>query len=170
MRFATLALTLGAMLAVTGCSRFGSDSGLNPFGWFRSTPSVPTTLEPKGGWKTQAEDPRQPVPQILSASFQPLNEGALLMVRAFAPVKGWWDLEIITERVQPEGQLRPDDDGILRLVVVGNPPLPDSPEARMPANPQVDAINVALPISTTQLSRMRGLEIRSATGGLALKP
>lgn len=169
MRIATLALTLGAVLLASGCSRFGSDSGLNPFGWFGGGSRAPATLEPEGGWARQGED-RQPVPQILSAALEPLNEGELLMVRAFAPVKGWWDLELITERVQPAGQLRPDDDGILRLVLVGNPPLPDSPEAAMPANPAADVLTVALPISTIQLSRLRGIEIRSASGGVALRP
>ena len=59
MRVATLALTLGAVLAATGCSRFGSDSGLNPFGWMGGGSQQPTTLEPKGGWKTEQQDGRQ---------------------------------------------------------------------------------------------------------------
>lgn len=170
MRFATLALTLTVALGVSGCSRFGSDSGLNPLGWFRSGSSQPTTLEPRGGWVTQDQDYRPLVPQILSAGFEPINEGKLLIVTGFAPVKGWYDLEIKTERVQPAKQLRPDDDGILRLVLVGSPPLPGSPEAAMRANPQVDRLNVALPISNVQLSRLRGIEVRSATGGVSLRP
>ncbi len=85
MRIVTLALTIGTVIAASGCSRFGSDSGLNPLGWFGGE-KAPTTLEPKGGWKSKADDPRQPVPQILSASFQPMNEGKLLVVQAFAPV------------------------------------------------------------------------------------
>ncbi|WBU61234.1 hypothetical protein [Paracoccus albus] len=170
MRIATIALTLGAVIAASGCSRIGSDSGLNPLRWFGGGSQAPTTLEPRGGWTTQADDPRQPVPQILSAGFSPMNEGQLLVVQAFAPVKGWWDLEIITEEIQPAGQLRPGLDGILRLVLVGNPPLEGSPEASLPANPQVDQMNVALPISTIQLSRIREIQIRSATGGVSLRP
>ncbi|SDD64035.1 hypothetical protein SAMN05421538_102108 [Paracoccus isoporae] len=169
MRIATLALTLGAVLLASGCSRFGSDSGLNPLRWLGGGSRIPATLEPEDGWARQ-DEARQPVPQILSAGMEPLNEGELLVVRAFAPVKGWWDLEIVTERVQPANQLRPDDDGILRLVLIGNPPLPDSPEAAMPANPAADVLTVALPISTIQLSRLRGIEIRSASGGVALRP
>lgn len=169
MRIATFALTLGAILAVSGCSRFGSDSGLNPFGWFGGS-RAPTTLEPRGGWKEQADDPRELVPQILSAGFQPMNEGKLLVVQAYAPVKGWWDLEIVTEEVQPENQLRPGLDGVLRLVLVGNPPLTGSPEASMAANPQVDQMTVALPISTIKLSRIREIQIRSASGGVTLRP
>lgn len=170
MRVATLALTLAAVLAATGCSRFGSDSGLNPLGWMGGGSTQPTTLEPKGGWKTEQEDGRQLVPQILSAGFQPLTEGKLLVVRAFAPVKGWWHVELISARVQPAGQMRPDDDGILRLRLVGNPPLAGSPEAQMPANLQVDVLNVALPLSTIQLSRLRGIEIQAASGGVSMKP
>ncbi len=89
---------------------------------------------------------------------------------SFAPVKGWWNVELISARAQPVGQMRPDDDSILRLRLVGNPPFPDSPEARMPANPQVDVLNVALPLSTVQLSRLRGIEIQAATGGVSMKP
>ncbi|TKW67136.1 MAG: hypothetical protein DI616_08695 [Paracoccus denitrificans] len=169
MRIATIALTTCTVLAASGCGRFGSDSGLNPLGWFGGK-QAPTTLEPRGGWQTQSDDPRDPVPQILSAGFQPMNEGRLLVVQAFAPVKGWWNLEIITEEVQPENQLRPGLDGILRLVLVGNPPLTGSPEASMPANPQVDQLTVALPISTNQLSRIREIQIRSASGGVSLRP
>ncbi|MFV0410429.1 MAG: hypothetical protein ACK5LJ_12275 [Paracoccus sp. (in: a-proteobacteria)] len=165
MRIVTIALTLGAVLGLSACS---GDSGWNPLNWGK--PSAPTTLEPRGGWKTADEDPRQPVPQILSAGFQPLNEGKLLTAQAFAPIKGWWGLEIITERAQPAGQLRPDGDGILRLILVGNPPLLGSPQAALPANPQVDELNVALPISTIQLSRLRGIELRSASGVTSLKP
>ena len=40
----------------------------------------------------------------------------------------------------------------------------------MPANPQVDVLNVALPLSTLQLSRLRGIEIQAATGGVSMKP
>ncbi|MFV0292100.1 MAG: hypothetical protein ACK5II_02300 [Paracoccus sp. (in: a-proteobacteria)] len=169
MRIATIALTLGIILAVSGCSRLGGDSGLNPLGWGRS--SAPTTLEPRDGWNdTRADDLRQPVPQILSVGMLPLSEGKLLVVRAFAPYKGWWDLELITERAQLSDQLRPDDDGILRLILLGHPPLPNSPESHMPANPQVDVLNIALPLSTIQLSRLRGIEIRSAQGRVTLKP
>ncbi|MDO5642695.1 MAG: hypothetical protein Q4G26_09975 [Paracoccus sp. (in: a-proteobacteria)] len=169
MRIVTIALTLGAVLAVSACNRIGSDSGLNPLRWFGGE-TTPTTLEPRGGWTLQSDDPRQPVPQILSAGMQPLNEGKLLVVQAFAPVKGWWDLELITEEIQPEGQLRPGLDGILRLVLVGNPPLAGSPQAAMPANSQADQLTVALPISTNQLSRIREIQIRSGSGGVSLRP
>lgn len=107
MRVATLALTLGAVLAATGCSRFGSDSGLNPFGWMGGGSQQPTTLEPKGGWKTEQQDGRQLVPQILSAGFQPLTEGKLLVVRAFAPVKGWWGVELVSARVHRPARCAP---------------------------------------------------------------
>ena len=80
--------------------------------------------------------------------------------RAFARLKALDD----------EGNPCPDDDGILRLRLVGNPPLADSPEAQMPANPQVDVLNVALPLSTIQLSRLRGIEIQAASGGVSMKP
>ena len=169
MRIATLALTLTMTLAVAGCSRIGGDSGLNPLGWMRSTPKTLTTLEPKKGW-TSREDQRPLVPQILSAGMQPLNEGKLLIVSAFAPVKGWWDLEIISERRQPGGQLRPDDDGILRLMLVGLPPVADETIAVLPANPQSDVLTIALPLSTLQLSRLREIQIRAGQNGMSLKP
>lgn len=166
MRVSTLALPLALALAVTGCGRFGSASnssasGWNPMGWFGGE-SAPETLEPKGGYPDAKDDSRVPVPHILSAGFEPLNEGRLLLVRAIAPTKGWHDVELITERPQPTGQLRPDDDGVLRLVLVGNPPPADSADARRPANPAVDTLNVALPISTTKLERILAIEIRAA--------
>ncbi|MDO5606141.1 MAG: hypothetical protein Q4G25_13365 [Paracoccus sp. (in: a-proteobacteria)] len=170
MRIATFALTLGAVLIAGGCGRLGGDSGLNPLGWLRGGTQAPTTLEPRGGWLDRSTDTRETVPQILSANMQPISEGRLLVVQAFAPVKGWWDLRLVTERAQPAGQLRPDDDGILRLVLVGRPPLQGSPEAAMPANPQTDVLNIARPISTVQLSRLRGIEIRSASGVVTLRP
>ncbi|WBU54545.1 hypothetical protein [Paracoccus sp. SCSIO 75233] len=169
MRAATLALTLGTVLAITGCSRIGSDSGLNPLGWFGgSRPAA--TLEPEGGWATPERDARQPVPQILSVEMEPMNEGQILLVRAFAPVKGWYDLELITEELQPAGQLRPDGFGVLRLVLVGNPPAAEEATLPLAANPQVDILNIALPVSTIELSRIREIQIRSARGVTTLRP
>ena len=86
MRIATLALTLGAVLAASGCNRIGSDSGLNPLGWFRGGSNTPTTLEPKGGWKTKADVPRSPVPQILSANYQPTETVEALLAQVQAAV------------------------------------------------------------------------------------
>ena len=115
-------LCLCAVLA--GCS--GGGSGLNPMRWFGGgAPKKPQSLEPKGGYQT-ADDSRLPVPQILSARWEPTTEGRLLVVTAIAPTKGWWNVEMVTQTPQPTGRIRPDADGILRLRLLGLPPPPAS--------------------------------------------
>ena len=105
----------------------------------------PQTLEPKGGYART--DQRLAVPQVLSARWEPTVEGRLLVVTAIAPTKGWWDVALVTETPQPEGRVRPDADGVLRLRLVGSPPLTDDRSARLPAQPGPDTITVAFPIS-----------------------
>ena len=71
--------------ALAGCG----DSSLNPMRWFDrgSAPRGPQTLEPRGGYADT--DQRLPVPQVLSARWEPTVEGRLLVVTAIAPTKGW---------------------------------------------------------------------------------
>lgn len=167
MRYLTPALILTAV-TLAGCSRFGSDSGLNPFGWFRGSATQPTSLEPKTGWNATS-DLRSPMAQVLSARFEPLNEGRLLVVDAIAPTTGWWEVGLITQVSMPEGQLRPDENGVLRLAVVGNPPRPDSKDATRPSDPARDKISVALPISSVQLSRIREIVIQAQNNAISIR-
>lgn len=161
----TLSLLIGATI-LAGCGRLG-DSGWNPLRWSGGR-SAPADLAPEGGY-LQATDPRPGVPQILAADWQPLAEGRLLVVRGFAPTKGYHSAELVTKRPQPGDRLSPDPDGVLRLRFVAAPPAPQSPAARLVADPVTDPIIVALPLSFTQLASISAIEISGATGTIVLR-
>lgn len=145
-----------AALVLSGCGRIG-DSSWNPLSWGGGT-VAPDTLAPEGGYPVQG-DARPAIPQILGAEWQPLAEGRLLVLRGFAPVKGYHSAALVTARPQPSGRLAPDADGVLRLRFVAVPPMADAPAARLPASPPTDTITVALPITHAQLSRLTAIEI-----------
>ena len=152
----TLPLLIGALI-LSGCGRLG-DSGWNPFGWRGQTVTTTETLDPEGGYP-QAQDPRPAVPQILGAEWQPLSDGRLLVLRGFAPVKGYHSAALVRSVPRSGDQLQPDPDGVLRLRFVASPPPADNPVAALPANPATDAITVALPISFLRLSRLSAIQI-----------
>lgn len=155
----TLPLLIVAAL-VSGCGRFG-DSGWNPLSWGGGR-AVPSSLAPDGGYVT-GDDDSPAVPQILSAGWEPLSEGRLLVVRGLAPVKGYHSAELQSVRPQPGNRMTPDADGVLRLRFVATPPPADSAAARLPANPATDQIIVAMPLSFLQLSKIYAIEISGAT-------
>ncbi|WP_265502323.1 hypothetical protein [Paracoccus beibuensis] len=161
----TLSLLIGTAI-LAGCGRLG-DSGWNPLGWSGGSPA-PKDLAPEGGY-VQAVDVRPGVPQILSASWQPLAGGRLLVVQGLAPTKGYHSAELVTQRPQPGDRLSADPDGVLRLRFVAAPPAPNDPAARLPANPVTDAIVVALPLSFAQLATISAIEIAGANGAIALR-
>ncbi len=145
-----------ATMALVGCGRLG-DSRWNPLSWG----SAPVrTLEPEGGY-AQTSDTRPLIPQIAAARWEPLNEGRLLVVEGFAPVRGYSSVALVTAQPQPGGRLAPDADGVLRLRLVGVPPAPGS-AAALPARPGVDEIRTAMAISSVQLARIAAVEITSA--------
>lgn len=156
-------LCLCAVLA--GCG----DSSLNPMRWFDrgGAPRGPQTLEPRGGYADT--DQRLPVPQVLSARWEPTVEGRLLVVTAIAPTKGWWDVALVTETPQPAGRVRPGPDGVLRLKLVGAPPLAEDTAARMPAQPGADTLTVAFPLSNAALEWIDSVTISAALNGISLK-
>ena len=154
-----------ATLVLTGCGRLG-DSRWNPLNWGGGAPA--RTLEPEGGYG-QTSDERPAIPQITSARWEPLNEGRLLVVTGFAPVQGYSSVALVTARPQPGDRVSPDEDGVLRLRLVGVPPLPDSPAARLPARPGVDEITTALALSSVQLARITAVEISSAGNVVTLR-
>ncbi|WP_378943093.1 hypothetical protein [Paracoccus sp. R86501] len=154
----TLPLLIAAAL-VSGCGRFG-DSGWNPLSWGGGR-SAPATLAPEGGYVT-VDDQLPAVPQILSAEWEPLSEGRLLVVRGMAPTKGYHSAELMSVRPQPGNRMTPDADGVLRLRFVASPPPADSPAARLPASPATDQIVVGLPLSFLQLGKIYAVEISGA--------
>lgn len=154
----TMPLLIGALI-LSGCGRIG-DSGWNPLRW-RGAASTPETLAPEGGYQARA-DVRPGVPRIVSASWEPLAEGRLLVAQGLAPTKGYHSAALVTARSQPGGRLGPDEDGVLRLRFVALPPPAGSVAARLAADPQTDRIVVALPLSFRQLSRISGIEISGA--------
>ena len=151
-----------AAVALSGCGRLG-DSGWNPLSWG----SAPTrSLEPEGGY-AQVSDTRPDIPQITSARWEPLNEGLLLVVNGFAPVRGYSSVALVTARPMPGDRISPDADGVLRLRLVGVPPAPGT--AALPARPGVDEITAAMALSSVQLSRIAAVEITSAGNVVTLR-
>lgn len=161
----SLALLLVATTTLAACG----DSGLNPRTWFGGggRRAGPETLEPKGGYAVTT-DRRQSFPRISSARWEDVPGGRMLIVSGVAPTKGWWDVAIITEEDLPEGRIRGDAQGVLRLRMVGSPPFPDQVEARTPANPQVDTINTAITLTNSQLSRLRSVVVSGAGNSVTL--
>lgn len=156
---------IAACLILSACG----DSRLNPTRWFggERAPRAPETLAPPKGYQEKV-DARLPVAQILSALWEPTVEGRLLVVTAIAPTKGWWDVALVTEQPQPQGRVRPDADGVLRLRLVGAPPPADSAAARMPAQPGVDTLTVAFPLSSTTLRDIGSVTIAGGTNAISL--
>ena len=159
----TLPLLMGAVI-LSGCGRFG-DSGWNPLSWGPGRANE-LTLTPDGGYAAQ-RDPRPSVPQIISAKWEPLSDGRLLVVNGFAPVKGYHSAELVRAQLRPGNKLQPDDDGVLRLRFVAVPPEAGAP--RLAADPVRDPITVALPFSAQRLSRLNAIEIEGANQVITLR-
>lgn len=158
---------LATCAVLSGCGDGGSS--LNPFRWFAGdTQRGPETLEPKGGYKDRA-DSRIPVPQVVSARWEPTVEGRMLVVTAMAPTKGWYNVALITETPQPEGRVRPGPDGVLRLRLVGGPPPAGSTAARLPASPGADTLTVAFPLSAAALDQIDSIVVTGAANAVSLK-
>lgn len=163
MKTRSIALVLVAAVALTGCQ-----SRLNPVHWFGGTRSAgPATLEPEGGYVV-ASDPRQGFPRLTGARWEGVPGGRMLVVTGLAPTKGWWDVAILTEQPMPEGRIQADADGVLRLRMVGRPPLPDQAAGRMAANPQVDTITAAFMLTNQQLTRLRAVAVSGAGNSFTL--
>lgn len=166
MRKLTALLTISVLL-LAGCGGRFSDSGWNPLGWFGGD-APRETLEPERGYDS-AGDTRPGIPAITGARWEPTGEGRLLVVTAMAPTKGYSSVELITARPQPAGRISPDPDGVLRLRMVGLPPLPGSEAARLPARPETDEITAAMALSAVQLARITAVEISGAANVVTLR-
>ncbi|MBC9245976.1 hypothetical protein H4P12_04430 [Paracoccus sp. 11-3] len=157
-----------AALTLAGCGGRFSDSGWNPLAWGSGGSRGPSTLEPEGGYEASG-DLRPAIAQITSARWEPLNEGRLLVVTGLAPTKGYSSVALITTRAQPSGRISPDADGVLRLRLVGVPPLPESPQARMAANPVTDTITASMSLSHIQLAPISAVEITGASNVVTIR-
>ena len=155
---------IAACLVLSACG----DSRFNPTRWFggERAPRVETLAPPKG--YQEKPDSRLPVAQVLSAKWEQTVEGRLLVVTAIAPTKGWWDVALVPETPQPADRIRPDADGVLRLRLVGAPPAADSTTARMPAQPGVDTLTVAFPLSSTALRDIGTVVVTGGTNAVSL--
>lgn len=156
-----------SILLLAGCGGRFSDSGWNPLGWGGS-PAPRESLEPEGGYAA-AGDLRPGIPAITGARWEATNEGRLLVVTAMTPTKGYSSVALVTARAQPEGRISPDADGVLRLRMVGVPPLPESEAARLPASPASDEITAAMSLSSVQLARIVAVEIMGAGNAVTLR-
>lgn len=168
MQRKTLGYLVCAMLVLAGCGRMG-DSGMNPMRWFGGSPK-PQTLAPKGGYPVASSDDRVPVAHVAGAKWQPLYEGRMLVVNGLAASKGWWDVALVTEVPMPSGRIRPDENGVLRLRLVGKPPPPDTFAAANAPDPASDMLTVALTIPNAALPQLREVVITGATNTVTLRP
>lgn len=163
-----LLLSLVALSTLSACGGGSGDSSWKPWRWFGGgSDRGPGTLEPKGGYASQ--DGRELVGQVLTARLEPTDEGRLLVVTGLADQQGWWDIALETATPQPPGRLRPDSDGVLRLKLVGNPPIPGSPASMRPARPGADTVTVALALTTQVMGRIARIEVAGARNGITLK-
>lgn len=167
MRIRTLGILGCAVLLAAGCGRFG-DSRLNPLGWFGGS-NQPTTLAPEGGYPTVSTDGRVGLAQVTGAKWDPLYEGRLLVVTGLPATKGWWKVALVTEVPMPPGRITPDENGVLRLRLVGNPPAAGSAEARMAPHPASDTVTVAMTLSNETLANIREVVITGATNAVTLR-
>ncbi|MBP8931486.1 MAG: hypothetical protein KBG46_09455 [Paracoccus sp.] len=167
MRTRTFALIGCAMLVLAGCG--GPGSGWNPLGWMGDGSSEQQTLVPEGGYPTAVNDGRMPLAHVASAKWEPLYEGRLLVVTGLAQSKGWWEVALVTEVPMPKGRIRPDENGVLRLRLVGYPPPADTFEAANPTNPASDTITVGMTLSHASLANLREVVISGAGNAITLR-
>lgn len=164
-RRAATSLTITALL-LSGCGDRFSDSGWNPFGWFDGA-SGPTTLEPDRGYAAK-EASRPLIPRITSARWEGIGEGRMLVVTGIAPTKGYHSAELIPLRPQPRGRIAVGPDGVLQLQFVAFPPPPGTEAARLPTNPETDAITTAMAFSHTRLANFTRVEIIGGSNSVTL--
>jgi hypothetical protein len=158
-----------AVLLLVGCGRLG-DSSWNPMRWMGGSSKPPQTLVPEGGYTTDADDGRVPLAHVTGAKWDPLYEGRLLIVTGLGASKGWWNVGLVTEMPMPAGRIRPDENGVLRLRLVGKPPLPDSFASANPPSPASDTITTALTIPASVLPNLREVVISGAGNAITLRP
>ena len=161
----TLLMLACAAALLAGCGR--GDSSWNPLRWGSGQSSGPSTLAPAGGYAR--DEARPTVAQVLSARWEPLVEGRLLVVEGIAPTKGWWNAELVSNTQQATGKVLPDPDGVLRLRLLAVPPRPGSPDAGRAAQPASDTITAALTLSTGELRRIDAVEITGAANAITLR-
>lgn len=173
MKPISLAILTATALTLAGCGGGGSgsaSSGMNPFKWIGGSKQQPTTLAPEGGFPSQQKDGnRAPIAVVTGAHWQPLYEGRMLVVTGMAPTKGWWGAKLVTEVAMPEGRIRGDESGVLRLRLVGLPPLQNTYSASAPAQPATDTITVAMTLSHEALASIREVVITGGTNAVTLR-
>lgn len=172
-RMKTMAILTGAAVMLAACgggSGSGSaGSGLNPLGWFGGGSRQQTTLTPDGGYPTARQDGRAQIAQITGARWEPLYEGRMLLVEALPNTKGWWAAELVTELPMSEGRIRGDENGVLRLRLVGLPPLSDTYPAAVPAQAPTDTLTVSLTLPHEALASIEQVVITGAGNSVTLR-
>lgn len=170
MQVRTFAIMAAATLALAGCSGGGNAmSRLNPFTWFGGGAQAPDSLAPDGGYPTVREDNTHLLARVLSARWEPLYEGRMLVVTGLPATKGWWATRLVTERPMPEGRLRGDENGVLQLRLVGLPPLDNSFPASAAAQAPADVVTVGMTLPHEALASIREVVITGAGNSIALR-
>lgn len=138
-------VVLGLAVAVAGCAGV-RQSKLNPFNWFRKSQPRETIVLPG-----EKKDPRPLVDTVLSMTVEPIPGGAVVRARGVTPTQGWWDAELVPQKL--------DDKGILiyefRLL---------PPTGRADVNTQQSReIDVAIYISDVKLEAVREIVVQGAS-------
>ena len=88
---------------------------------------------------------------------------------AVPATQGWWDVALVTEMRMPPGRIQPDQDGVLRLRLVGHPPPQGSAASQRAANPASDSVTAALTLSNEALADIREVIITGAGNAVSLR-
>ncbi|MFC7703247.1 hypothetical protein ACFQXB_03440 [Plastorhodobacter daqingensis] len=145
-----LIAALSALLLISACSTV-RESRANPLNWFgRSTPV--TTLEPAGGLRSIADDPRPLVAEIVDMRVESIPGGAIVRATARQPVQGWWNAALLAEN---EGRAV---DGAIRFRFVAAPP----PAPQRVSTPQSRELTAAIFVPAVRLANARQITVSGA--------
>ena len=111
----TSVLLSAFLLASCGDGGGSFGSGLNPFGWFKSS-NRGKTLDARD-LPRLPEDPRGLVDQIITLKVERAPGGAIIRATGLPPTQGWWDGEL-----KPMNGEQPVNGALVYRFVIAPPP------------------------------------------------
>ncbi len=141
-------LVLGLGLALAGCAGVRR-SKLNPFNWFKKSEPRETIVLPG-----EQDDPRTLVDTVLSMAVEPIPGGAVVRARGVTPTQGWWDAELVLQKLEDDAA----NEGVLVFEFRLLPPV-----GRTDVNTQASReIDVAIYLSDVKLEAVREIVVQGA--------
>ena len=140
---AALALTM----ALSACGTI-RDSRFNPFNWFGTSRSEPTTLGPIAS----TVDNRALVAQVTQLAIERTSTGAIVRAEGLTPTQGWWDAELV-----PQTSLTPIDGVVVYEFRIASPG-----RATRVSTAQSRSITVAANLTQAQLDTIREIVVVGA--------